>query len=104
MAYHKSWTNTDLIKDMIARKYPGYTELHTFQTVMHGGEFYAVSLIQKDESRMAIFSQRKCDGYYFYFETKKTIEFTGKAEGNNFFKRVSATKRASKRGFYYYRY
>ncbi|MCD8395905.1 MAG: hypothetical protein LUD12_01725 [Lachnospiraceae bacterium] len=104
MAYHKPWTNSDLIEDMIAQKYPGYTELHTFQTVMHGGEFYAVSLIQKGESRMAIFSQRRCDGYCFYFETKKTIEFTDKAEGNSFFKRVSATKRASKRGFYYYRY
>lgn len=104
MAYHKPWTNSDLIEEMIKRKYPGYTELHTFLTVMHGGEFYSVSLIQKGESRMAIFSQRKCNGYLFYYETKETIEFADRNEGNEFFKKVNATKKASKKGFYYYRY
>jgi len=104
MAHHTHWTNSDLIEDMITRKYPGYTELHTFQTVMHGGEFYAVSLIQKDESRMAIFSQRECDGKYFSYKTKEIIDFADKTEGNRFFKKLNATRKVSKRGIIYYRY
>ncbi len=104
MAYHESWTNKDLIEYMIKRDYPGFTELHTFECVLHGGQFYAVSLIQNDTEKLAVFSQRECQRNCFRFLTKKTIRFADRNEGNAFFKKVKGSQRTSKRDTIYYRY
>lgn len=102
MAYYKRWTNSDLISKMIKADYIGYKELDTFLSVIYKGEFYSVSLIQNGEDRKAILSQRKCDGYSWYFETVKTITFSGKEEGNRFYKALKATEKTSKKNTYYY--
>ncbi len=96
MAKHNRWTNRDLISKMIQANYRGYKELDTFLLVLCNGEFYSVSLIQNGES------QRKCDGYAWYFETVRVITFSSKEEGNRFYKSLKATERTSRKNTYYY--
>jgi hypothetical protein len=103
MARHTRWTNADLIKGMLCVKYYGYKVLDTFQTVLYNGQFYSLSLIQKDEDRKAILSQRKCDGYSWFFEVEKEISFSSKEEGNNFYKALVATENVSKSNNVYYK-
>lgn len=102
MAKHNRWTNRDLISKMIQANYRGYKELDTFLLVLCNGEFYSVSLIQNGEDRKAILSQRKCDGYAWYFETVRVITFSSKEEGNRFYKSLKATERTSRKNTYYY--
>lgn len=102
MAYHKRWTNSDLISKMIKANYNGYKEVYTFLSVVYEREFYSVSLIQNGEDRKAILSQRKCDGYAWYFEAVKVITFSSKEEGNSFCKALKATEKTSKKNTYYY--
>lgn len=100
--YYKRWHNSDLVTKMIKADYEGYEELHTFLTVLCKGDFYSVSLIQNGENRKAVVSQRKCDGYCYFYETVKVITFSSKEEGNKFYKTLKATEKTSKQNRYYY--
>lgn len=102
MAYHKRWTNADLVGKMLRIKYRGYKELVTWMNVLYKDEFYSVSLVQNGEDRKAVFSQRKNDSHSWWFETVKVITFSSKEEGNRFYKQVEATERISKHNTRYY--
>lgn len=107
MAYHKSWTNEDLRVWMIQNDFFGSKDCGHFSSVVYNGTFCTFSFIEKAGKYYVISSVREFEAATRfcsagYVERAKMVKEVTKDEGNLLYRAIKATKKTSKKGYYYY--